>query len=141
MSVYREIKTEFKNFKSLKKALEDFGLDCICSPDGKTNTVEVKSNYHNGNLLFAALFVERRSLEAKIGHVFGGLGFAWNGAGYDLVVDNLDEQKHNAKKLLDGIRQRYAYHEIKRQAWERGYSLVESKTSDGTIRLQLRSMS
>jgi hypothetical protein len=142
MSVYKEIRTEYKTSQSLVKALLEVGLELKHSPDFRANTLTTTDMH--GNSFQVALLLDRESLQARSAYkgvrIWGGVGFAWNGRSYDMVVDDLDAKKPITKEMLNQIKQRYTYHEIKRQAWAKGYTVQEQKASDGTIRLQLRSV-
>lgn len=142
MSVYKEIKTEYKTAQSLVKALKDLGLEIEASTDLRANNLNIR-DYH-GNQRGVAIAVDFTSFSAKVGgRAWGSIGFAWNAQSrsYDLVVDSMDEGLNlKVKHTLSEIKQRYTYHEVKRQAWTKGYTVQEQRASDGTIRLQLHSV-
>jgi len=141
MSVYREIRTEYKTAQSLIKALTDLGFAPKTSVDLRANSLEIVSGYHSDNRFNVAIQVDRAQVGTKAGtHVYGGFGFIWNGKSYDMVVDDLDSDKPAVQTLLNNLKQRYTYQEVKRQAFVKGYAVTEQKGNDGTIRLQLRSL-
>lgn len=139
MSVYKKIKTEIKTADSLIKALNDLGLHPECSQNLRENSVILKSNWSNlgGRDQNVAIAVQREALEKADLMAMDGIGFAWNGSGYDLICDHMDEESHYGRShhLVDRVKQRYTLHEAKRIASLQGYSLQEKTLSDGTIQL------
>ena len=141
MSVYREIRTEYKTAQSLIKALTDLGFAPKTSVDLRANSLEMVSGYHSDNRFNVAIQVDRAQVGSKAGtHVYGGIGFAWSNGSYALVVDDLDSDKPAVQTLLNNLKQRYTYQEVKRQAFTKGYTVTEQLAPNGTIRLQLRSL-
>jgi hypothetical protein len=132
MSHYRKIKAEFKNAESLEKALKDLGYEFQKSADGKTNNVILQNNWGHGSSN-VAIAVQQRIRQG----FYGGFGFSWNGAGYDLIEDDMDAGRQEGVGRLNQVRQRYSFHEITRQARLNGYMVNEVQTKDKTIRLVL----
>jgi hypothetical protein len=137
MSAYKEIKSEFRNGQSLIKALKVLGLIPQVSQNLRDNGVELVNNYgHDGAKV--AIGVDRIQVHSKINRsVYGGLGFTWNGKSYDVIADDLDVHKTEHQKLMNDIKQRYSYNEIKRQAQVKGYTVRETTGQDGVIRMTL----
>lgn len=140
MSYYREVKTEFINGESLKKALQDLGIEFTASANLRENRLSLVTNYRgymDSRDLDVAIAVQReQARRAGIGS-WDGLGFRWNGKSYDQIQDHLDETHANIQAKMNLLRQRYAYHEVSRQARSKGYTVNEHKSTDGTIRLTL----
>jgi hypothetical protein len=142
MSAYKEIRTEFRNLDSLKKALNDVGYGVMeVSAKAKENTLDLMG-YNHRAYGQAVIRFDRSAYNA-----FEDTGFVWDQeAGvYRAVVSTHDsDYTHDGKRYqnfgevtLKKVQQRYAYHEVKRQAAVKGYTVREVAGSDGTIRLQL----
>lgn len=135
MSVYKEIKTEFRNPQSLLAALADVGAIFDCS-DAKSNVTKLISHWHGNPPQDVAVAVNRESARrAGLGD-YDGIGFRWTGEGYAVVQDRLDANNAGVIKSMDQLKQRYAYHEVTRQAKAKGYT-VQTHEENGTLRLTL----
>lgn len=138
MSKYKEISTEIKRKDSLIKALEDLGIEFEISKDGKANVIPLVSHWSSGTTQNVAVAIQRDKLSRFVGgNTYDGLGFKWNGSGYELIADHYDTNSTSTMKKINQIKQRYAFHEVKRQARIKGYNVREIQTSTGVIRLQL----
>lgn len=135
MSAYKEIKTEFRNIESLKKALKDVGFGVFdLSASAKVNGLQL-TGFGGGNAGQVALRLNRSQY-----HGYEDTGFAWDAQSqsYRAVISTHDDGVKNfGAGTLQKLRQRYAYHEVKRQATVKGYTVREVAGTDGVIRLQL----
>lgn len=137
MSIYKEIKTEFKNPESLLAALADLSAACECK-DPLQNISKLISHWHSNPPQDVAIAINRENaVRVGLGD-YDGFGFRWTGVGYAVVQDRLDENKPTIQKKMNELRQRYAYHEVSRQAKAKGYTLTEEKDPSGVIRITLR---
>jgi hypothetical protein len=140
MSKYKVVQTEFRNGESLKKALTDLGVQFEASADLKKNGVILETNwtgFWGGTNQQAAIAIQRAAAnKAGIGYM-DGLGFRWTGKGYELIQDHHDEDYTPVVKKMNQLRQRYAYHEVVRNARAKGYNVSQTASQDGTIRLTL----
>ncbi|HRJ75751.1 MAG TPA: DUF1257 domain-containing protein [Anaerolineales bacterium] len=137
MSVYKEIKTEFKNPESLLAALADLGAKFTCA-NPIQNESRLESNWHglpSENVAIAINRDEARRL--KIGG-FDGLGFRWTGSGYSIVQDNLDRNDKQIQTTMNQLQQRYTFHAVSAKAKSKGYTVVEKQGDNGEIFLTLR---
>lgn len=136
MSVYKEIKTQFKNPESLLAALADLDINFECK-DVRQNTTQLISHWHSNPPQDVSIAINREQARRVGLGDYDGLGFRWTGEGYSVVQDRLDENRDSIQKKMSALRQRYAFHEVSRQASARGYSVVETKNEGGVIRFQL----
>ena len=135
MSVYKEIKTEFRNPQSLLAALADVGAIFDC-PDAKSNIAKLTSHWRGNPAQDVAVAVNRENARrAGLGD-YDGVGFRWTGDGYAVVQDRLDANSARITKSMDQLKQRYAFHEVTRQAKAKGYT-VQTREENGTLRLTL----
>jgi hypothetical protein len=135
MSAYKQISTEFRNLESLRKALADVGFghfDLSASP--KVNGLEMQGFYYNRNIGKVALRLPKSHYGG-----FEDTGFAWDDEtkAYRAIISTHDGDGNFGASTLKQVQQRYAYHEIKRQAAVKGYTVREVAGTDGVIRLQL----
>ena len=139
MSAYREIKTQFKNEKSLLKALDDLGLTVRDVSPNRQNTFGLVGYGRSveGNTKVAI------RLPKSHYNGYEDVGFAWDAdeKAYKAIVSTHDGVYHNIRnvgqKTLQKITQRYAYHEAVRLAKIKGYAVKTLASNDGTIKLQL----
>lgn len=133
MSHYRKIAVEIKNGPSIVAALRDLGLTPQVSPDLHHNGLTLHTHWKamGGYNMACAVAVQKEDLvhSGLVDWAMDGFGFAWNGAGYDLVQDGLPD------RLINQIKQRYAVNEAKRLAMVEGYTVTEQQGDDGTVRL------
>lgn len=141
MSKYRQILTEYKNGDSLVKALADLKVEHSRAANLRENGVTLTTHWSGtwgGRDQRVAIAVDRDQLGRALGHrPMDGLGFAWNGSGYDLIQDQHDGWRAEDLQLLARLRQRYAFHEVTRLARAKGYSVRETPGEAGRIRLTL----
>lgn len=141
MSAYKEIRTEFRNLESLKKALADVGFGKFHLSSGpKVNDFETMGYHRPGEKV--ALCLKKSDYNA-----FEDTGFAWDAKTqtYRAIISTHDGVDHYGNQTsayfgegtLKKVQQRYAFHEVKRQAAVKGYTVREIAGGDGTIRLQL----
>lgn len=134
MSAYKEIKTEFRNLESLKKALADLGY----------SEIEIAKNPKKPDLPLYGYKGDQRPERAsvriprnKVGFASNDVGFAWNGSSYTAIISEYDGRTNFKEKKQNELAQRYSYHEIRYQAKLRGYGVREIQGQDGSIRLSL----
>ena len=139
MSKYREIKTEFRNPTSLKKALDEMGVKYEASLDARSNSITLWSNWKTwGGESQAVAIAIQKDEASRVGlGCYDGVGFHWNGSSYDLVADHMDENLNSVVSQMNKLRQSYAKQEIRRQAYQRGYGVQEDVGQDGVIRMTL----
>jgi len=140
MSKYRVIKSEFKTGESLLKALADCGLQCEHGPNLRENNATLKTSWRGGwggKDQQVSIAVSCHNLERVIDHAMDGMGFVWNGAGYDLVQDQHDLERGDVNAMMNKLRQRYSYHEVMRLAHAHGYNVRETSSQNGQMRVKI----
>ena len=142
MSKYRKIAVEFKDEGALRAALQDVAEQVgIEFEEGQ----DVHLYGYQGDVRpETAQFVIRRQ---HVGGAANDVGFARQPDGsYVLIISDYDQSvlrnSHtfnmgNRRAILDGVKQRYAYHATMNAAIAQGYSVTETAMDDGTIRMQL----
>ncbi len=135
MSVYKEIKTEFKNPQSILSALADLGTTFDCA-DVKSNTTKLVSHWHGNPPQDVAIAINREFAKRSGLGNYDGIGFRWTGDGYAIVQDRIDAGNPEIVRTMDQLKQRYAFHEVTRQAKARGYT-VQTVDDNGTLRMKL----
>jgi hypothetical protein len=130
MSKYMQVKSTIKNPQSLLKALDDLRLGRTANGDMKVNGVTLRTNWtgFGGKNTPVAVAVQKSELPAGF---MDGIGFAWNGDGYDMIIDHYDVNQ----PVINQIKQRYSINEAKRLAKINGYNVTEQATADGSVRL------
>jgi hypothetical protein len=137
MSRYKEIKTEFRSLTSLLKALEDlsYTADQIeVAPDVKVPTLPMYGYMNDVRPERASVRIPR----SHVGRASNDVGFAWNGSSFTAIISEFDSGTHFDSQKVQRLTQRYALHEVKRQARLKGYSVQEVQNTDGSIRLVCR---
>lgn len=136
MSKYKEIKTEFRNEKSLMKALEDIGYPAekLEISQDKKPTIQLVG-YHGDLRPERASIVIRRKY---VGGWSNDVGFMWDGKTFQAIVSEYDSTPSVFGIKMQKLTQRYAYHEVKRHAKMNGYTTREVNQEDGSIRLVLQ---
>ena len=139
MSKYREIKTEFRNPDSLVKALADLKIEYQRGANLRANQVMLEthwSGHFGGEDRPAAIAISKDSLgKALKSRAMDGMGFSWNGTGYDLIQDQHDEARSDVVALTNQLRQRYGLHESMRLLRSKGYTVKETVSAGGQIRV------
>lgn len=148
MSKYRLIKSEFRNPDSLIKALNDLGIAFDRSVNLRTNDVVLKTSFGEGIMLQlyhgenhdVAIAIQRDNLAKAAGlkRVVDGMGFSWNGSGYDLIQDHYNEMNRGVTDLTNKLKQRYSFHETMRLARANGYLVKSSTSENGKIRVVIQ---
>jgi hypothetical protein len=142
MSKYRLIKCEIKTPDSLIKALNDVGCAYTRSQDLRKNEAKLDTNWTRwgGKSQEVAIAIQRNHLANATGtsSVMDGIGFAWNGNGYDLIQDKHDVSNLKVTEFLNKLNQRYSYHEAMRLARMNGYTVKSSTSENGKIRVVLQ---
>ncbi len=136
MSKYKTIQTEYRSLPSLLQALTDLGITHELAPNASVPSLPLYGYRDDMRPERASLAIRRSVVNRWSGGASNDVGFAWNGQTFAAIVSEYD---HNpgVTRMLEQIRQRYAYHELSRQAAARGYTLRQSAAADGAIRLTL----
>lgn len=136
MSAYREIRTEFRNLESFRKALADLGQPFDVAPDPAQPTLPLYGYHADERPEHASFVIRRREVnKAWSGGASNDLGFAWDGQQVRVIISDFDSGVQQERAALDHLRQRYAFHEINRQARARGLLVRETTTVDGRINI------
>ena len=134
MSAYKKITTQFKNLESLKKALADIGFSNFdLAPSPRVNSLSL-TGYTGRQGDDVALRLPR----SHYGN-YEDTGFAWDETTqtYRAIISTHDGYGNFGEDTLNKVRQRYAFHEVSRQARLKGYSVKQINDQSGVIRLQL----
>lgn len=118
MSAYKEIRTEFRNLESLKKALADAGFgSCDLSASATVNGLQLQGwGGRQGQAV--ALRLNKSHY-----HGFEDTGFAWDSVSkcYKAIISTHDGYGNLGAGTLEKVQERYAYHEVVRVARSKGY--------------------
>lgn len=149
MSKYREIKTEFRNLDSLKRALWDvLGTNYSIAVDCRKPDLPMYG-YHNdlreekASIVINREWVNDHWSGTKSGSnyyrgISNDIGFAWDGNQYSAIVSDYDQSRQGVTEAMNKLRQRYGFHEVQRLARAKGYTVRETATDNsGQIRLVL----
>jgi hypothetical protein len=135
MSKYKTIQTEFRNAESLKKALADLDCNPDYAPDLKVPSLHLYGYRSDIRPEVASIVIRRREVNRLFsGGASNDIGLAWNGKAYVAIISDYDSSA--SASFLPKLKQRYALHEVRRQAHAKGYTIRES-AENGVIRLQL----
>ncbi len=128
MSHFSLIKTKLKDIKIIQKAVADLGYSCSAGPD-----LEIRD--YNDNL-------QTVDIAIKIGTGYEiGLKRNIKTESYDIVADWYGI-KTTADTFLNGLKQRYAFHKIVKEAENNGLMISENtQLEDGSIKLIIRQWS
>jgi len=133
MSHYRRVTTEYRNPDSLRAALADLGIQAEFAPDVRKNTLGLKNRWFGQASQAAAIVIPESELRrVGAGLTFNPTGFAWDDASQAYTVIH-DDSNYGDSEIMKKIKQRYALHEVRRQARARGYTLQERVQDDGSI--------
>lgn len=134
MSSYKEIRTEFRNLDSLKKALQDVGFgkyDLSVLP--KVNGLPLQR--------WGGGVAENVALRLPKAHYKGyeDTGFAWDAESktYRAIISTHDGHGNFGAGTLEKVTARYAYHEVVRVARAQGY-MVRTEVANGVTRVIAR---
>lgn len=137
MSRYKVIETEFRSAESLGKALQDV-LGAHKWDQSPLDRPAYLYGYTGDQRPEQAQFIIRRQVVNRYsGGASNDIGFAWNGQAYTAIVSEYDGGREGVTTMLNKVRQRYARHEIWRQARNKGYTVQENSRPDGSILLTL----
>jgi hypothetical protein len=148
MSKYKKIATEFRNTESLLRALKDLKVEYEAAPDPRQPSLALYGFQGDKREERASFVIRREFINKTWSGFFMGdktwhngysndLGFAWDGQGYQLQISQYDSSRPGELAALDQLRQRYAFHEVHRQARAKGYTVRESSSENGAINLIL----
>ncbi|MBN1923057.1 MAG: DUF1257 domain-containing protein [Anaerolineae bacterium] len=142
MSKYRRIEVEFRSEEALLKALADCAAELgIKFEDHRGNPAHL-IGYQGDTRAEEAEFIVRRRF---VGLGANDLGFARKVDGsYEMILSDYDgrraaEDGTSQNRLVNMVKQRYAYHATYELAWQNGWSVTEEVKPDGTIELELYS--
>lgn len=140
MSAYKKIETEIKNLDSLKKALQDVVGEGQYEID-LTMKNSLKMYGYKGDLRpeRCAVRVDRKVVNKKwSGGSSNDFGLSYDPATktFSTIISEYDSLA-GTMNLVNQLKQKYAYHEVCRQAKMKGYAVKPVKSQDNTIRLQL----
>jgi len=137
MSKYKVINTQFKNARSILNALEDLEIQPDVAEDVYQLTLHLFGYQGDLRAEKASIAVRRADVNKWSGGWSNDIGFAWNEEQqvFDAIVSEYDERNAGCTRLMNKIRQRYAYHEISEKAAERGYTIAAEQEVDGVIHL------
>ncbi len=134
MSKYKKIATEFRNIASLLAALKDIGFDGVkveLAEDVKVNSLGMYGYHGDLRPETCAVRIPRH----YVGNVSNDVGFEWTGQNYQAIVSEYDQSATFTEQRMNQLKQRYALHEIRRQAKAKGYTLREFTQPDGVMRI------
>ena len=143
MSRYKMIATEFRNLESLKQALTllEIPFDLATNP---TEPNLPMFGYHNDRRPESASIAIRKtwvnkhwSNTASFQGNSNDIGFAWDGQQYAAIVSDYDEGRPGVIQAMDKLRQQYSLIELRRQAYQRGYTVQERPLPDGSVQLRM----
>lgn len=137
MSHLRRISIELNDGPKIVQALRDLGIEPQIASDLTKNTQTLHSSFGLGNQR-VAIAVQRDSWHQVEPYAADGIGFAWNGSGYDLVQDGMDGRKQDGLGLL---RQRYAFLQVAEAMAANGWEVSETQTAGKQIELVFRKYS
>jgi hypothetical protein len=136
MSKYKEIATEFRNADSLRKALKEMGVEFQESANLKNPDLKMYGYQNDLRDERASFRLDRKFVNAKLsGGSSNDVGFRWNGQVFEAQISEYDSGWNERRGWLNEVRQKYALNEVRRQAWLKGYTLRETKLTDGTVRV------
>jgi len=140
MSQYKKIATEFKNLDSLILALTDLlGVGNFTVDKTLSNKLSMYGYHGDERPEKASINVSRTVVNKQYsGGSSNDFGFAYDQAGkmFTAIISDFDSTA-GTMRLVEQLRQKYAYHEVVRQAKMKGYSIRQVESKDKTIRLQL----
>lgn len=134
MSAYRVIQTEFRNLDSLLKALKEIGYENVKNT-GTSNTMSMWGYHGDLRPETCAVWIDR----AYVGSASNDVGFAWNEktGTYQAIISDYDQQATFTPSVMGKLKQQYAFQELSRQAKQKGYTVQQEQTPQGTIRMKL----
>ena len=137
MSKYKTIETEFRNAESLSKALQEIieqpGLESF-PLDKPQHLVGYRGDQRPERSQF---IIRQQAVNRYSGGSSNDIGFTWNGRAYTAIVSEYDSGREGVTAMLSKVKQRYAYHEVSRQAHIKGYTVREHTLPNGAIQLTL----
>jgi hypothetical protein len=134
MSLYCEIKTEFKNQEALIFALMETGR-------WQTDQIETYDDavglygYHNDLRPEKANIIIRRK---NIGPSSNDIGFQRNEDGtFKVIISEFDKSRYN-QSWIDKLKSNYAFHAIRIQQESKGRSVTRTKLPNNNIRVEIK---
>lgn len=140
MSAYKKIQTQFKQISSLQKALSEvLGHNNFEVDIQKRNRLPLFGYQNDQRPETCSVRIDRKFVNRWSSGVSNDIGFAWDDKSktFQAIVSDYDRNQIGSQRLLDRIRQEYAFQEISRQARSKGYRVRKQSTGDGTIQVQL----
>ena len=138
MSKYKTIECEFRNLQSLLKALEDLHYGASKVEVNQANKINGLPMYgYHGDLRPETVSV--RIDRKGIGQSSNDVGFRWNGHSYEAIISEYDSSSSGPfnQDVTNKLKQKYAYHETRRIAFSKGYTVQEKAGQNGEISLVL----
>ena len=135
MSKYRRVEVEFRSEEALRKALrylqDSAGIVVEHAPEGAH-----LYGYMGDRRPEKAEYIIRRKY---LGNASNDLGFARRADGtFEMIISDFDRNRHD-KRIVNPLKQRYAYHAAVDQAHSMGYTISDAQVAeDGTIQIQLQ---
>lgn len=139
MSQYKRIETQFKNLESLKKALQDVLGDTFELDASLQNSLKMYDWHDQLRPERCTVRVDRKNVNHKWSSGASndfGLSYDQGTKMFTAIISDYDTRA-GTMNLLNQLKQRYAYHEVIRQAKLKGYAVRPVQSQDKTIRLQL----
>ena len=136
MSKYLEIRCAFRNLDSLRKALADCGVSFNQAANPRVPDLPMvdyvgQQRPERGSIVIGRDWVNKN----WSGGLSNDLGFAWNGKEYAAIISEYDEGKDKVQAGMNQLRQRYGYHESMRLLRSKGYTVKETVSAGGQIRV------
>lgn len=139
MSKYQEIKTEYRNLESLKKALNDMGIAYEVSKNWRNPDIAMYGYHNDVRPERASIRIDRNWVNDNwSGCASNDIGFAWDGKQFNLILSDYDSRVPRTLEAMNKLRQRYGFNEAMRLAHAKGYTAKETTFQDGTIRIVLQ---
>jgi hypothetical protein len=136
MSRYKEIKCEFRNLDSLKKALADCGIEHKIATNPKVPDLGMYGYHNDLRPERASILIDRHWVNDHwSGIASNDIGFAWNGSEFTAIVSDYDQSRKGVTEAMNKLRQRYSFHESMRLLHSKGYTVKSTTTENGQIRV------
>ena len=139
MSKFKIIETQFKDIKSLQKALDEMNVEYEVAEDVKNPTLPLHGYQGDLRKERASVRIDRQFINQNYSNsASNDLGFAWNPEKkvFEAIISEYDTNQ-KTMDLVNGIRQNYAVETLKKKAKAKGY-IVKEMVGEGKVkRLQL----
>nr|HID13617.1 DUF1257 domain-containing protein [Anaerolineae bacterium] len=126
MSKFIKVQTQLADLDCIEAALRDLGLpyerQAIACGWGQARSR-------------ADLVVRKQNLPTGC---LADLAFVRQGAGVEMIIDEMDQARSAMRKLLSRLRQRCAYHRVIKQARAQGLAVQQVTEQGGVLQIVLR---